>query len=84
MSHKRAKHIDLDYHFLRELVVAGTLRLQHVPSHLQLANVFTKSVSRDLYVYFQSKLRVCVNPTLSLRGAVENSSKLVLDLQNPP
>ncbi|RVW16345.1 Retrovirus-related Pol polyprotein from transposon RE1 [Vitis vinifera] len=68
VSHKRAKHVDLDYHFLRELIVAGTLRIQHIPSHLQLADVFTKSVSRDLYVFFRSKLRVCVNPTLSLRG----------------
>ena len=84
VSHKRAKHIELDYHFLRELVVAGTLRLQHVPSHLQLADVFTKSVSRDLYVFFRSKLRVCVNPTLSLRGAVENPSKSILDLRDPP
>ena len=56
VSHKRAKYIDLDYHFLCELIVAGTLRLQHVPSHLQLADVFTKSVSRDLYVFFRSKL----------------------------
>ena len=82
--HKRAKHIDLDYHFLYELVVAGTLCLQHVLPHLQLADIFTKSVSRDLDVFFRSKLRVCVNPTLSLWGAVENSSKSVIDLRNPP
>ncbi|XP_075666058.1 uncharacterized protein LOC142635884 [Castanea sativa] len=35
VSHKRAKHVELDYHFLRELVVAGKLRTQYVPSHLQ-------------------------------------------------
>ena len=34
VSHKRAKHVELDYHFLRELVVAGKLRTQYVPSHL--------------------------------------------------
>ena len=84
VSHKRAKHIDLDYHFLRELVVYGTLRLQHVLSHLQLVDIFTNSVSRDLYVFFRSKLRVCVNPTLSLRGAIKNSSTSVIDLWNPP
>ena len=31
VSHKRAKHVELDYHFLRELVVAGKLRTQYVP-----------------------------------------------------
>ena len=84
MSKRHAKHIDPDYHFLRDLIVVGTFRLQHVPSHLQLVNVFTKSVSLDLYVFFRSKLRVCVNPTLSLWGAVEDSSKSILDLRNPP
>ncbi|RVW62469.1 Retrovirus-related Pol polyprotein from transposon RE2 [Vitis vinifera] len=28
VSHKRAKHVELDYHFLRELIVAGKLRTQ--------------------------------------------------------
>ena len=84
MSQRHAKHIDFVYHFLRELIVFGTVRLQLVPSHLQLVNVFTKRVSRDLYVFFRSKLRVCVNPTLSFWGAVEDSSKSILDLRNPP
>ncbi|KAF5444723.1 hypothetical protein F2P56_033831, partial [Juglans regia] len=35
VSHKRSKHIDLDYHFLRELVVAGRIRTQHIPTTLQ-------------------------------------------------
>ncbi|KAF5458683.1 hypothetical protein F2P56_022696 [Juglans regia] len=45
VSHKRAKHVELDYHFLRELVVAGKLHTQYVPSHLQVVDLFTKSVS---------------------------------------
>lgn len=69
MSHKRVKHIHLDYHFLCELLVVGTLRIQHVSSHLQVVDIFTKIISRSLNVFFfRSKLRVCVNPTLSLRG----------------
>jgi hypothetical protein len=75
VSHKRAKHIDIDYHFLRELVTAGKIHLQHVPSHLQLADIFTKSASKDLYVFFRSKLRVSINPTLSLRGAAKDHTK---------
>ena len=79
VSHKRAKHIDIDYHFLRELVTASTIHVQHVPSHLQLADIFTKSVSKDLYAFFRSKLRVSINPTLSLRGAVKDHTKSVAD-----
>ncbi|XP_068645126.1 uncharacterized mitochondrial protein AtMg00810-like [Aristolochia californica] len=32
--HKRAKHVELDIHFLHELVLAGKIRTQYVPSHL--------------------------------------------------
>ncbi|XP_068667673.1 uncharacterized mitochondrial protein AtMg00810-like [Aristolochia californica] len=71
--HKRAKHVELDIHFLRELVVAGKIRTQYVPSHLQIADIFTKSVSRPLFQFFRFKLHVCPNPTLSLRGAVEDT-----------
>ncbi|XP_041011288.1 uncharacterized mitochondrial protein AtMg00810-like [Juglans microcarpa x Juglans regia] len=79
VSHKRSKHIDLDYHFLWELVVSGTINTQHVPSNLQVADIFTKSVSRSLFVFFRSKLRVCSNPTLSLRGGVEDSPQSSFD-----
>ncbi|XP_021990659.2 uncharacterized mitochondrial protein AtMg00810-like [Helianthus annuus] len=44
VSHKRAKHIDLDYHFLRELVTAGKLVTKFVPTKLQVADIFTKSL----------------------------------------
>ena len=72
VSHKRAKHVELDYHFLRKLVVAGKLRTQYVPSHLQVADIFTKIVPRPLFQFFRPKLHVCPNPTLSLRGGVED------------
>ena len=52
ISHRRSKHIDLDYHFLRELVVTGRICIQHVPSTLQVTDVFTKSVSCPLFTFF--------------------------------
>ncbi|KAF5457496.1 hypothetical protein F2P56_021595, partial [Juglans regia] len=35
VSHKRAKHIDLDYHIVRDLAASGAIQPQYVPSHLQ-------------------------------------------------
>ena len=75
VSHKRVKHVELDYHFLRELV-AGKLRTQYVPSHLQVADLFTKSVSRPLFDFFRTNLHVCSNPTRSLRGVVKDTDML--------
>ena len=70
VSHKLAKHVELDYHFLRELLVVSKLRTQYVPSHLQVADLFTQSVSRPLFDLFHTKLHVCSNPTLSLGEGV--------------
>ena len=67
ISHKRAKHIDINYHFVRELVMSGKLHTKFVSSLLQLADFFTKSLPRPLFEYFRSKLRVGP-PPLRLHG----------------
>ncbi|CAM8877731.1 unnamed protein product [Rhodiola kirilowii] len=65
VAHKRAKHIDIDYHFVRELISSSKIKIQHVPSSLQLADIFTKSLARPLFEFFRSKRRVICNPTLA-------------------
>lgn len=44
VHHRRTKHIELDIHFVREKVAVGELRVTHVPSARQLADVFTKGL----------------------------------------
>ncbi|XP_021995840.1 uncharacterized mitochondrial protein AtMg00810-like [Helianthus annuus] len=58
VSHKRAKHIDLDYHFVRELVMSGKLHTKFVPTKLQLADIFTKSLPRPQFEHFRDLIRV--------------------------
>ncbi|GJV84933.1 uncharacterized mitochondrial protein-like protein [Tanacetum coccineum] len=58
VSHKRAKHIDLDYHFVRELVASGKLYTKFIPTKLQVADIFTKSLPRPQFEYFRSLLAV--------------------------
>lgn len=58
ISHKRANHIYIDYHFVRELVLFGKLHTKFLPTHLQLADIFTKSFPRPLFEAFRSKLHV--------------------------
>jgi hypothetical protein len=44
--HARTKHIDISYHFLRDLVKSGILNLVYVNTHQNLADLFTKGLPR--------------------------------------
>ena len=50
--HAWTKHIELDYHFVRERVVTGDLHVKYVPSHLQIADVLTKPLARTDFSIF--------------------------------
>ncbi|GAA0166780.1 hypothetical protein LIER_21860 [Lithospermum erythrorhizon] len=42
--HDRTKHIEIDFEFLLDAVLDGTVRLSHVPTTNQLADIFTKAL----------------------------------------
>ena len=42
VHHRRTKHIELDIHFVREQVALGRVRVLHVPTAQQFADVMTK------------------------------------------
>lgn len=47
--HKRTKHIDIQYHFIREKYVSGEIDVRQVSSETQLADLFTKPLPRDTF-----------------------------------
>jgi hypothetical protein len=57
--HGRTKHIEVDYHFVREKVVRGDLLLQFISTHDQLADIFTKALPSTRLLQLCSKLMVC-------------------------
>ncbi|GKD32422.1 ribonuclease H-like domain-containing protein [Tanacetum coccineum] len=44
LQHQRTKHIEIDIHFVRNLVATGEVRVLHVPSRYQFADIFTKGL----------------------------------------
>lgn len=64
----RTKHLEMDFHFVRERVSRGEVRVCYVSSMYQLADVFTKALSSAKFAPLRSKLRVV--PPLQLEGAV--------------
>lgn len=46
MLHNRMKHLDINFHFVCDLVTNGDLDVRYVRSEDQHANVFTKSLAK--------------------------------------
>ena len=44
VQHQRTKHVEIDLHFVRERVALGQVRVLHVPTTSQYADVFTKGL----------------------------------------
>ena len=44
--HQRTKHIDIKYHFIRVEVQKGYILLKYIPSEQNLADMFTKPITR--------------------------------------
>jgi hypothetical protein len=42
--HKRTKHIDITYHFIRECINTNKLKVGYIPTKEQLADGFTKGL----------------------------------------
>ena len=62
--HDRSKHIDIKYHFLRDCVQRGTIRLEYIQTDEQVADIFTKALCRHSFVKFRDKLGLLQNPFL--------------------
>nr|GEV07939.1 retrotransposon protein, putative, Ty1-copia subclass [Tanacetum cinerariifolium] len=62
VQHQPTKHIEIDIHFVRDKVAASHVRVFHVPSRFQYADIFTKGFSYPLFADFRSSLKVRKSP----------------------
>ncbi|PKA60215.1 Retrovirus-related Pol polyprotein from transposon TNT 1-94 [Apostasia shenzhenica] len=56
--HERTKHIEIDFHFVRERVQDGTITTHFVSSSSQLADFFTKALGLDQFQNLLGKLGI--------------------------
>ncbi|KAL6324620.1 hypothetical protein AAG906_013433 [Vitis piasezkii] len=54
--HSRMKHVAIDYHFIRDQVQSGLLRVAHVSSADQLADLLTKPLSTSQFLLLRDKI----------------------------
>ena len=49
LSSSISKHIDVRYHFLRELVASGDISVKYLQSGEQHADILTKAIGREKF-----------------------------------
>jgi hypothetical protein len=71
--HARTKHIEIDYHFVRDRVALKTLIVKFLSSKDQLADILTKPLTSARFAILRANLNVCPNP-FRLRGCIESQA----------
>ncbi|XP_071741239.1 uncharacterized mitochondrial protein AtMg00810-like [Rutidosis leptorrhynchoides] len=70
VQHQYTRHIEIDIHFVRDLVATGAVRVLHVPSSSQYADIFTKGLPTQLFNDFkfnvESYQRMIMGPTINV------------------
>ncbi|GJS10791.1 retrovirus-related pol polyprotein from transposon TNT 1-94 [Tanacetum coccineum] len=56
VQHSRQKHIDIRYHFIKEHIEKGTVELYFVGTEYQLADLFTKALSKERFEYLVHRI----------------------------
>ena len=56
--HDKSVHIEIKYHYIRDMVHKGAVKLQYVVTKEQIADVLTKPLARVKFEYFWEKLGV--------------------------
>ncbi|GJS87484.1 retrovirus-related pol polyprotein from transposon TNT 1-94 [Tanacetum coccineum] len=68
----RAKQIDIRYHFIKEQVENGIVKLYFVQTKYQLADIFTKPLPRERFNFLIDKLEP-LNPSAANQNAFDNA-----------
>lgn len=63
--HCRSKHIDVRFHFLRDLTKDGVVNLVYCGTQDQIVDVMTKPLKVEVFQKLRKKLGVCTIPEMN-------------------
>uniref|UniRef100_A0A2N9JAR7 Reverse transcriptase Ty1/copia-type domain-containing protein n=1 Tax=Fagus sylvatica TaxID=28930 RepID=A0A2N9JAR7_FAGSY len=81
VNHSRMKHIQIDLHFVRDLVQQGCLQVRHVHTQDQLADLLTKPLSRQRTKLLSNKIGLADGSPI-LRGRIKEDCVDCVDQVN--
>uniref|UniRef100_A0A2N9H9W2 Reverse transcriptase Ty1/copia-type domain-containing protein n=1 Tax=Fagus sylvatica TaxID=28930 RepID=A0A2N9H9W2_FAGSY len=76
--HARTKHVEIDFHFVQDMVANKSIYVRFLCSKDQLADLLTKPISSSRFPLLRTKLNVLPIP-LGLRGRVEDNAQRQLE-----
>ena len=56
--HDKSRHIEIWYHYSRDMVQRGAVKLHYVATNEQIVDVLTNPLARVKFEYFREKLGV--------------------------
>jgi hypothetical protein len=59
--HDKSNHIEIRYHYIRDMVQIGAIKLQYVSTNEHVADVLTKPLSCVKFEHFRDKLGIVRN-----------------------
>jgi hypothetical protein len=64
---RKQKHIEIKYHYIRDMVQRKAVHVQYLPTHEQIADIFTKPLAKTKFEYFRERLGLVENASLAER-----------------
>jgi hypothetical protein len=61
-DHERTKHIDIKHYYIRDLIKDGSIHIEWLTTHDQLADIFTKALGRITFTSMRDRL---MRPTIN-------------------
>jgi hypothetical protein len=57
--HKRSKHIDIQYHYVRDKFLENVMDVEYCETKLQAADMFTKSLPKPQFEFLRGMIGMC-------------------------
>jgi hypothetical protein len=67
VSHDKSKHVEIKFHYIRDMVQRKAVLVQYLPTNEQIIDVLTKPLAKSKFEYFRDKLEVVENAPLVKR-----------------